>query len=91
MVQGTASSSRIGGVTATPARDKAPMEEASAPQDRPEQEMDGYRDALARIRANHRMMETGVEPVLEPHLSTEVRYLPPGDRRKFMPESERAG
>jgi Fic family protein len=75
LVQSTVSSSRIEGVTAPPARVKALLEEKAAPQDRPEQEIAGYRDMLARIHANHASMTLNTELVLELYRGL-FRYVP---------------
>jgi len=54
VVQSVESSNRIEGVTASPVRLAELMAEKTTPLDRPEQEIAGYRDALAFAHANAR-------------------------------------
>lgn len=53
IIQSTESSNRIEGVTALPDRMKDLLEEKTAPRDRSEQEIAGYRDVLNTIHASH--------------------------------------
>lgn len=67
MVQSTESSSRIEGVTAEPERLKAIIADKTTPRDRSEAEIAGYRDALARVHANHESIEVSPETILHMH------------------------
>ncbi len=56
IIQSTESSNRIEGVTAPRPRIEALVAERTAPRDRSEQEIAGYRDVLNTIHANHAEM-----------------------------------
>jgi len=66
-VQSIESSNRIEGVTAAAGRVAELAAERTAPVDRPEQEIAGYRDALATVHANALAMEVTVGLVLQLH------------------------
>ena len=67
IIQSTESSNRIEGVTALPARMKELLEEKTAPRDRPEQEIAGYRDVLNTIHGNHAHIPLTPNVVLQFH------------------------
>ena len=56
VIESTESSNRLEGVTAPPERVVRLAENRASPQDRPEQEIAGYRDVLATIHANYANM-----------------------------------
>ncbi len=56
IIQSTESSNRIEGIEAPPERIKKLVEHKTTPKNRSEQEIAGYRDALATIHANHANM-----------------------------------
>lgn len=56
VIQSTESSNRIEGVTAPAKRIRDLVAEKTTPQDRPEQEIAGYRDVLNTIHGNHAAM-----------------------------------
>ena len=67
VIQSTESSNRIEGVEATPARLKAIMKDKTAPQNRSEQAIAGYRDVLNTIHAHHADMSVTPNVVLQLH------------------------
>lgn len=82
VIESTESSNRLEGVTAPRERVKALVLKATAPRDRSEREIAGYRDALNLIHESARDMAFTVNVVLQLH-SILYRYLPtPGGRWK---------
>ena len=75
MVESTESSSRIEGVVAAPWRVEDLVVRHTAPRDRSEQEIAGYRDALQLIHESHAHMPFSTNIVLQMH-SVLNRYLP---------------
>ncbi|MBI4774227.1 MAG: Fic family protein [Deltaproteobacteria bacterium] len=67
IIQSTESSNRIEGIEAPVDRIKKLVEHKTTPKNRPEQEIAGYRDALATIHANHANMPFTVGIVLQLH------------------------
>ena len=67
IIQSTESSNRLEGVTASPARIRALVEEKVAPTNRSEQEIAGYRDVLATIHVNHDHMPLSANLVRQLH------------------------
>ena len=67
IIQSTESSNRIEGIQAPADRIKKLVERKTAPRSRSEQEIAGYRDALATIHANHANMPFNVGIVLQLH------------------------
>ncbi len=67
IIQSTESSNRIEGVTALPDRMKGLLEEKTAPRDRSEQEITGYRDVLNTIHASHADIPFTPNVVLQLH------------------------
>lgn len=74
-IESSESSNRIEGVTAPHDRVKALVMEASTPQDRPEQEIAGYRDALQFIHESAEYMALSVVSIQRLH-SMIYRYHP---------------
>ncbi len=75
MVESTESSSRIEGVVAGPGRVEDLVVHQTAPRDRSEQEIAGYRDVLQLIHESHADMPFNTNIVLQMH-SVLNRYLP---------------
>ena len=73
--QSTESSNRIEGVVAPPARIEALVQQKSEPRNRPEQEIAGYRDALALIHESYENMPFTGNVILQLH-GYLFRYLP---------------
>jgi len=67
MIQSTESSSRIEGVVVAPDRLKQIMAQKAKPRDRSEQEVAGYRDALAYIHTNAHQLKFTPDLVLRLH------------------------
>lgn len=67
IIQSTESSNRIEGIEAPAERIKKLVEHKTTPRNRSEQEIAGYRDALATIHANHANMPFTVGIVLQLH------------------------
>jgi len=67
IIQSTESSNRIEGINAPADRIKKLVEHKTTPKNRSEQEIAGYRDALATIHANHANMPFTVGIVLQLH------------------------
>ena len=80
MVESTESSSRIEGVVAGPGRVEDLVVRQTAPRDRSEQEIAGYRDVLQLIHESHADMPFNTNVVLQMH-SVLNRYLPDGGGR----------
>lgn len=75
IIESSESSNRIEGVTAPPERIRALMAKETAPKNRSEQEIAGYRDALAMIHESHTNMGFSPNVILQLH-GTLFRYLP---------------
>jgi len=73
MVQSAESSNRIEGITVAPGRVDRLVAKKAKPQDRPEQEVAGYRDILAAIHAKHQNLRFSTGLLLEWH-RTLYRY-----------------
>ncbi len=83
LVESTDCSNRIEGVTAPRARVEALVRQTTTPRNRSEQEIAGYRDALALIHESARDMEFSTNLILQLHRWI-CRYLPePGGRWKM--------
>jgi len=67
IIQSTESSNRIEGIEAPPERIKKLVEHKATPKNSSEQEIAGYRDALATINANHTNMPFTAGIVLQLH------------------------
>ncbi|MBI3611373.1 MAG: Fic family protein [Nitrospirae bacterium] len=67
MVQSTESSNRIEGITVAADRIEPLVTKKTAPKDRSEQEIAGYRDVLAAIHANHHKMRLSSELIQSFH------------------------
>lgn len=74
IIQSTESSNRIEGVTAPLKRIKAIIEEKTAPRNRSEQEIAGYRDVLNTIHTNHEHIPFTTNIVLQFHRDL-YRYM----------------
>ena len=74
-IESTESSNRIEGVTAPRARVEAIVRDETKPQDRSEQEIAGYRDALELVHESAEYMALTVHTVRQVH-SMMYRYLP---------------
>jgi Fic family protein len=82
MIESSESSNRLEGVTVPANRLKSLVMKQSAPRDRSEQQVAGYRDALALIHESAQHMPVTVGVVLQLH-STLNRYMPnPGGKWK---------
>ena len=75
IIQSTESSNRIEGIEAPAERIKKLVEHKTTPKNRSEQEIAGYRDALATIHANHANMPftTGIVRSEERRVGKECR------------------
>jgi Fic family protein len=67
VIQSTESSNRIEGVVASAKRIRALVERRATPEDRPEQEIAGYRDVLQTIHASHAHIPFTTGVVLQLH------------------------
>lgn len=82
VIESSESSNRLEGVTVAPNRLKALIVQNTKPRDRSEQEVAGYRDALALIHESAREMRFTPNVILQLH-STLYRFMPtPGGRWK---------
>jgi Fic family protein len=82
VIESSESSNRLEGVTVPAKRLKALMAHNTTPRDRSEQEVAGYRDALALIHESAREMRFSPNLILQLHL-TLYRFMPaPGGRWK---------
>ncbi|MGH8264306.1 MAG: Fic family protein [Steroidobacterales bacterium] len=82
IIESSESSNRLEGVTVPPKRLKALIVEHTKPRDRSEQEVAGYRDALALIHESAREMKFNPNVVLQLH-TTLNRFMPaPGGKWK---------
>jgi len=85
VIESTESSSRIEGVTVAPGRLEPLLLKRTDPRNRSEQEVAGYRDALALIHESAREMEFSTNVLLQLH-GMLYRYLPQrGGRWKNAP------
>ncbi len=75
VIQSTESSNRIEGVTVPAARFKELMAKKTRPQNRPEQEVAGYRIALDRIHTQHTDLKLSPELILDLHRDL-YRFVP---------------
>jgi len=75
IIESSESSNRIEGVTAPHKRIEALVLKSATPKDRSEQEIAGYRDALALIHESARHMPFSVNVILQLH-SMLYRYMP---------------
>jgi len=75
VIESSESSNRLEGVTVSPARLNALVTKHTTPRDRSEQEIAGYRDALALIHESARDMPLTPNIVLQLH-STLYRFMP---------------
>lgn len=82
VIESTESSSRIEGVTVAPARLKPLMNRSTDPRNRSEQEISGYRDALALIHESAREMPLTPRVVQQVHGSLYRYMAQPGGRWK---------
>src|SRR3954469_14662436 len=87
IIESTESSNRIEGITAAPERLRALVAESTAPRDRPEQEIAGYRDVLATIHANHPNISRTPNVVLQLHRDLYHFTTLPGGRWKSVDNS----
>lgn len=82
IIQSTESSNRIEGIQAPADRIRKLVEHKTTPKNRSEQEIAGYRDALATIHANHANMPFTVGMVLQLHRDLYQFVAQPGGRWK---------
>ena len=75
IIESSESSNRLEGVTAPHDRIEALVLKSTAPQNRSEQEIAGYRDALSLIHESARYMDFTVNIILQCH-SVVYRYMP---------------
>jgi Fic family protein len=87
IVESTESSNRLEGITAPRKRVEEIVRRASSPGNRSEQEIAGYRDALALIHESAPHMRFSVSVVLQLH-STIYRYLPSEGGRWKMADNQ---
>jgi len=87
IVESSESSNRLEGITAPRQRLEAIILKASTPGNRSEQEIAGYRDALALIHESAEHMEFSVNVVLQLH-SMIYRYLPSEGGRWKMADNQ---
>lgn len=83
IIQSTESSNRIEGIEAPAERIKKLVEHKTTPRNRSEQEIAGYRDALATIHANHANMPFTTGIVLQLHRDLYQFVSQPGGRWKM--------
>ena len=83
IIQSTESSNRIEGIEAPAERIKKLVEHKTTPKNRSEQEIAGYRDALATIHANHANMPFTTGIVLQLHRDLYQFVAQPGGRWKM--------
>lgn len=78
IIQSTESSNRIEGVIVPEKRLKALLEKKATPKNRPEAEVMGYRDVLAKIHTSFQRMEISTEAILRMHKEMFRRTPLPG-------------
>jgi len=74
IVESGESSNRLEGITAPRKRIEALMQDNTAPRDRSEQEIAGYRDVLNHIHSNHAQIEFSPSTVLQSHAAM-MKYV----------------
>ena len=87
VIQSTESSNRIEGIVASSDRLKQLVEEKTAPRDRSEQEIAGYRDVLNTIHANHPHIRCMPNIVLQLHRDL-YKFTPQTGGRWKMADNE---
>ena len=87
LIESTESSNRLEGITAPRARLEALVLKPTAPENRSEQEIAGYRDALNLIHESHREMTFSVNVILQLH-SMLFRFVPGGGGRWKATQNE---
>ena len=87
IIESNESSNRLEGITASHQRIEALVFKSSTPQNRSEQEIAGYRDALSLIHESAQHMEMSANIILQLH-SIIYRYLPNEGGRWKMVDNE---
>ncbi len=87
IIESSESSNRLEGITAPRSRIEAIVEKSSMPANRSEQEIAGYRDALALIHESAAHMSFSVNVILQLH-SMIYRYLPSEGGRWKMADNQ---
>lgn len=87
IIESSESSNRLEGIVAPEGRIEALVLKATTPQNRSEQEIAGYRDALALIHESAQYMEFSINIILQIH-SSMYRYLPNTGGRWKMTDNE---
>ena len=87
IIESSECSNRLEGITAPHHRIEALVIKSSAPRNRSEQEIAGYRDALALIHESARHMDVSVNVILQLHAMIH-RYLPQQGGRWKMTDNE---
>jgi len=87
IIESSESSNRLEGITAPRSRVEAIVEKSSMPANRSEQEIAGYRDALALIHESAAHMSFSVNVILQLH-SMIYRYLPSQGGRWKMADNQ---
>jgi hypothetical protein len=87
IIESSECSNRLEGITAPHHRIEALVTKYSAPRNRSEQEIAGYRDALALIHESARYMDFNVNVILQLHAMIH-RYLPQQGGRWKMTDNE---
>jgi len=87
IVESSESSNRLEGITAPHNRIEAIVLKSTAPKNRSEQEIAGYRDALALIHESQEYMNFTVNVILQIH-SIIYRYIPNNSGRWKMADNE---
>jgi len=87
IIESSESSNRLEGVTAPHDRIEALVMKSTTPKNRSEQEIAGYRDALALIHESARYMDFTVNIILQCH-SIVYRYMPDDGGRWKMVDNE---
>lgn len=87
IIESSESSNRLEGVTAPHDRIEALVMKSTTPKNRSEQEIAGYRDALALIHESARYMDFTVNIILQCH-SMVYRYMPDDGGRWKMVDNE---
>lgn len=87
IIESSESSNRLEGIIAPHERIEALVLKETTPQDRSEQEIAGYRDALSLIHESHEYMEFTVNVILQLHAML-YRYMPNEGGRFKMTDNE---
>ena len=87
IIESSESSNRLEGITAPRKRVEAIVKESSTPENRSEQEIAGYRDALALIHESAVHMTLSINVILQLH-SMIYRYLPTEGGRWKMADNQ---